>query len=80
MKKDKSYSEMMKACAMAGNNQLKKSFVTDIYIEMLIQEIHLTKEKEVLVNAINEALDCKNKEKFMELSRRYIEVLKKFGN
>ncbi|WP_433748753.1 IDEAL domain-containing protein [Falsibacillus pallidus] len=79
MKKDKSYSEMMKACAMAGN-QLKKSFVADIYIEMLLLEIQLNKEKEILINAINEALDVKDEQMFMELTSRYNQLMKRYGS
>ncbi|MBN8199050.1 MULTISPECIES: IDEAL domain-containing protein [Bacillaceae] len=76
--KEKSYTELMKTSAMKRKNH-KDSFVLDLYIDMLISEILLNTEKEKLMNKINAAIDEGNKPSFMNLSKQYKELSKRFG-
>lgn len=59
--------------------QLKESFVLDLYIDMLLSEILLKKEKAKLMEKIDEAIDTENKRAFNSLSKQYLELTKRFG-
>lgn len=59
--------------------KLKESFVLDLYIDMLLSEILLKKEKTKLMKKIDEAIDTENKRAFIHLSKQYQELTKRFG-
>ncbi|MED3572450.1 IDEAL domain-containing protein [Cytobacillus praedii] len=75
---EKSYTELMKKSAMK-KKQLKESFVLDLYIDMLLSEILLKKEKAKLMEKIDEAIDTENKRAFNSLSKQYLDLTKRFG-
>ncbi|MCL6570441.1 MAG: IDEAL domain-containing protein [Bacillus sp. (in: Bacteria)] len=75
---EKSYTELMKIGAMK-RNRLKENFVQDLYIEMLLSEVQLTVEKEKLLRKIDLALDCQDKNSFLQLTGRLQELNKRFG-
>ncbi|WP_442599109.1 IDEAL domain-containing protein [Neobacillus sp. D3-1R] len=76
--KDKSYSNLMKTGAM--NRQLEKeAFVQNLYIEMFLREIQLNSEKEKLQKQIDAAIDQRQKDVFMKLSKQLNELNKRFG-
>ncbi|KOO50245.1 IDEAL domain-containing protein [Priestia koreensis] len=75
MKNEKSYAEMMKS--LANSKQMKEDVdVLALYIDMVIDESLFVRRVEVLEQRINEALDKRNKEDFLSLSREYQELLK----
>lgn len=76
--KERSYAELMKSVAMK-RQRLKDSFVLDLYIEMVLFESLWKFKKEKLSKQIDQAIDEKNKEKFMKLSKEMIELNKLFG-
>lgn len=75
--KDNSYTELMKSSAM--RKKLKENFIQDLYLEMFLVEILLKAEKDKLSTLIDQAIDEKNQETFMELSNQYRELNKRFG-
>lgn len=76
--KEKSYSNLMKSGAM--NRQLEKeTFVQNLYIEMFLREIQLKSEKEKLQQKIDAAIDLRQKDLFMQLSKQLNELNKRFG-
>lgn len=76
--KDKSYTELMKISAM-NRSQAQENFIQNLYIEMLLVEIQLNSEKEKLVKKIDKAIDNNDKETFLLLSKKFIELIKRFG-
>jgi uncharacterized protein YpiB (UPF0302 family) len=76
--KDKSYSNSMKTGAANHMNE-KEVFVQNLYIEMILGEIQLRTEKEKLQKRIDLAIDQRNKESFMQLSKQLNELNKRFG-
>ncbi|WP_026582415.1 IDEAL domain-containing protein [Bacillus sp. J33] len=76
--KEKSYTELMKTSAMKRKQQ-KESYILDLYIDMLITEILLNKEKEKLMKKVDAALAEGNKPAFIHLSNQYKELSKRFG-
>jgi uncharacterized protein YpiB (UPF0302 family) len=76
--KDKSYTELMKISAM-NRSQAKENFIQNLYIDMLLVEIQLVSEKEKLVKKIDHAIDHNDKETFMLLAKKFIELNKRFG-
>jgi uncharacterized protein YpiB (UPF0302 family) len=76
--KDKSYSNLMKSGAMSRQAE-KELFVQNLYIEMLLREIQLKSEKEKLQKKIDSAIDLRNKETFMHLSKQLNELNTRFG-
>lgn len=75
---EKSYTELMKKNAMK-KKRLKESFVLDLYIDMLLSEVLLESERKKLMNEIDHALDKGNKPAFIQLSKKYMELTKRFG-
>ncbi|KKB73445.1 hypothetical protein ACH95_14890 [Bacillus glycinifermentans] len=70
MKEKKSYAELMKS----RNNQKVKELdvtITDIYIQMVLDESLFKRRLNLLYEKINEALDKGDKQSFLELSREY---------
>lgn len=76
--KDNSYSELMKAAVM-NRQKAEKQFVLDLYIDMVINEAILKREKEKLARKIDQAIDDGDKEAFMNLSIQYKQLKCKFG-
>lgn len=76
---EKSYTELMKKEAMK-KKRLRESFVLDLYIDSLLTEVLLNREKERLMNQIDAAIDKGDQSSFKRLSQKYIELVKKFGN
>jgi uncharacterized protein YpiB (UPF0302 family) len=68
----------MKISAM-NRSQAKENFIQNLYIEMLLVEIQLNAEKEKLVKKIDKAIDHNDKETFLLLSQKFIELNKRFG-
>lgn len=76
--KERSYAELKKSSSKKRQN-LKDSFVLDLYIDMILLESLLELKKEKLSKQIDQAIDEKNKEQFMRLSKEMIELNKQFG-
>jgi len=76
--KERSYSELMKSGAM-NKKKSSESFVLELYIEMLLSEVLLTSQKEKLLTLIDQAIDDRNQEEFLNLSTQYRELTKQFG-
>jgi uncharacterized protein YpiB (UPF0302 family) len=76
--KERSYSELMKSGAM-NKSKSGESFVLELYVEMMLSELLLTSEKEKLLTLIDQAIDERNREKFIQLSNKYRELNKQFG-
>lgn len=76
--KEKSYTELMKIEAM-NRNQDKEQFIQYLYIDMLLTEIQLTAEKEKLTKEIDRAIDQRNRPAFLQLSKKFQELNKRFG-
>ncbi|MFE8696311.1 IDEAL domain-containing protein [Cytobacillus sp. FJAT-53684] len=75
---EKSYTELMKKSAMK-KKKLKESFVLDLYIDILLAEVLLNKERAKLMKEIDEAIDKGNKTAFTQLSKQYKELAQRFG-
>lgn len=78
MMNEKSYTELMKTSAM-NRTKAKEHFVQNLYIDMLLEEICLKAEKERLLIKIDQAIDSRNKEQFIELTNQLKEINRKFG-
>ncbi|AAU22678.1 IDEAL domain-containing protein [Bacillus licheniformis] len=75
MKEKKSYAELMKS----RNTQKVKELdvtITDIYIQMVLDESLFKRRLHTLSKKINEALDKGDKQSFLELSREYTALKK----
>ena len=75
MKEKKSYTELMKS----RNTQKVKELdvtITDIYIQMVLDESLFKRRLHTLNKKINEALDKGDKQSFLELSREYTALKK----
>jgi uncharacterized protein YpiB (UPF0302 family) len=78
MEKKKSYTELMKDYAMT---QLKnEKFMMQIYSDMILNELVLKKQKEQILHKIDNALDCKDKGAFVQLTNELKELEEKFGS
>ncbi|WP_369888508.1 IDEAL domain-containing protein [Bacillus halotolerans] len=70
MKEKKSYTELMKS----RNTQKTKEFdgtMVDIYIQMVLDESLFKRRLTMLTDQINKALDEKDKDAFLTLSKEY---------
>ncbi|MGE6260974.1 IDEAL domain-containing protein [Heyndrickxia sporothermodurans] len=77
MENKKSYTDLVKAYAMT---QIKnEKFMAEIYAEMILNELLLTKRKEQLVKKIDLALDRKDKKAFLLLTDELMDIEKQFG-
>ncbi|TWM22591.1 hypothetical protein CHCC14821_4215 [Bacillus paralicheniformis] len=75
MKEKKSYAELMNS----RNTQKVKELdvtITDIYIQMVLDESLFKRRLHTLNKKINEALDKGDKQSFLELSREYTALKK----
>lgn len=75
MENKRSYTEMMKS----NGAPLSHENMIDVYIDMLLNEILLNKEKKQLMEEIDKTLDARDRESFLELSAKLIELEKRFG-
>ncbi|MBG9768556.1 IDEAL domain-containing protein [Bacillus vallismortis] len=70
MKEKKSYTELMKS----RNTQKTKEFdvtMADVYIQMVLDESLYKRRLAMLTDQINKALDEKDKDAFLTLSKEY---------
>lgn len=68
--KKSSYTEIMKS-RNTMKNVPSEHPVLDMYIQMVLDEALFIREKSLLEERINDALDTKNKQLFMTLSKEY---------
>jgi uncharacterized protein YpiB (UPF0302 family) len=73
MKKESSYPDNVKALAMMKEQKSKVS-LTEIYAQMMLDELVITQRVKKLKDLIDAALDQNNKEDFMMLSKEYNEL------
>ncbi|CUX92894.1 IDEAL domain-containing protein [Bacillus velezensis] len=70
MKEKKSYTELMKSRNTEKANKFDVT-MADIYIQMVLDESLYKRRIAMLTMQINKALDDKNKEAFLTLSKEY---------
>ncbi|UYP23863.1 IDEAL domain-containing protein [Bacillus velezensis] len=70
MKEKKSYTELMKSRNTEKANEFDVT-MADIYIQMVLDESLYKRRIAMLTMQINKALDDKNKEVFLTLSKEY---------
>ncbi|MCP1458401.1 IDEAL domain-containing protein [Bacillus velezensis] len=70
MKEKKSYTELMKSRNTQKANEFDVT-MADIYIQMVLDESLYKRRITMLTMQINKALDDKNKEAFLTLSKEY---------
>jgi uncharacterized protein YpiB (UPF0302 family) len=75
MENKRPYTEMMKS----NGTPHSRENMMDVYIDMLLNEILLNKEKKQLLEEIDKALDARDRESFLKLSAKLIELEKRFG-
>ncbi len=78
MNHESSYTETTKNTSMKKQSGTE-TFMLELYVNMMLQEALLKSEKEKLLLKIDDALDHKNKEKFMKYSKELQNVMKRFG-
>ncbi|MEI5906478.1 IDEAL domain-containing protein [Bacillus spongiae] len=67
MENKKSYAELMKACAMT-RKQSPELTMTQIYIDMVLQEVLFHHKREILQRKVDLALDQRNHGNFIHYS------------
>ncbi|MDU0813410.1 IDEAL domain-containing protein [Bacillus siamensis] len=70
MKEKKSYTELMKSRNTQKANEFDVT-MADIYIQMVLDESLYKRRLHTLTKQIDKALDDKNKEAFLTLSKEY---------
>lgn len=75
---EKWQTELMQL-STANRNKVKENFIQNLYIEALLEEIQLKAEMEQLARKIDEALDHRDKDTFLQLSGQINEINKRFG-
>ncbi|PLR75399.1 hypothetical protein CU633_21495 [Bacillus sp. V3-13] len=75
---ERSYTELMKAKAMNRQNA-KEAYMSNLYIDMLLDEVLLNAEKEKLLNKIDQAIDVHDKQAFLQLTEELASLNKQFG-
>ncbi|MGF2615291.1 IDEAL domain-containing protein [Rossellomorea vietnamensis] len=78
MDKKKTYSEMMKACAMSRKTATEMT-LNEIYVDMVLNELHLVNQKRMLKEELDCALDQRDKKKFMALSLQLKNLNEEYG-
>lgn len=78
MDKKKTYSEMMKACAMSRKTATDMT-LTEIYVDMILNELNLVNQKRKLQEELDSALDQRDKKKFMALSLQLKKLTEEYG-
>lgn len=79
MENKKSYKELMKEYEMS-QNQAEKTLTVEGYVDRLLNNILLEKQKDALLYKIDQALDDKDCDVFMTLSAELNHLLKKRNN
>ncbi|MCA1059570.1 IDEAL domain-containing protein [Rossellomorea aquimaris] len=79
MESKKSYTEMMKAAAAINRKKSAERSVMEIYIDMVLHESILMTQKTKLLTDIDAALDTKDKELFMKLTKELNELNISYG-
>lgn len=79
MENKKSYKELMKEYEMS-QNQAEKTLTVEGYVDRLLNNILLEKQKDALLYKIDQALDDKDCDAFMTLSAELNHLLKKRNN
>lgn len=74
MKEKKTYAELMKSRNTQKGNELDVTML-DVYIQMVLDEALFTRRLTTLTEKINKALDDRDEEAFMSLSREYQKLL-----
>ncbi|PLR84624.1 hypothetical protein CVD25_00895 [Bacillus canaveralius] len=75
---ERSYTELMKSKAMSRQNA-KDAYMSNLYIDMLLDEILLNAEKQKLLNKIDQAIDVNDKPAFLQLTEELASLNKRFG-
>jgi uncharacterized protein YpiB (UPF0302 family) len=75
---EKSQTDLIQL-STTNQSQIKENFIQNLYIDALLVEIQLKAEKEKLARKIDEALDQRDKDKFLHLARQMNELNKRFG-
>ncbi|ADM37108.1 IDEAL domain-containing protein [Bacillus spizizenii ATCC 6633 = JCM 2499] len=70
MKEKKSYTELMKSRNTQNTNEFDVT-MTDVYIQMVLDESLYKRRLAMLTDQINKALDEKDKDAFLTLSKEY---------
>ncbi|KFI04190.1 IDEAL domain-containing protein [Bacillus spizizenii] len=70
MKEKKSYTELMKSRNTQKTNEFDVT-MTDVYIQMVLDESLYKRRLAMLTDQINKALDEKDKDAFLTLSKEY---------
>ncbi|AFI27682.1 hypothetical protein SC22_15940 [Bacillus sp. A053] len=70
MKEKKSYTELMKSRNTQKTKELDVT-MTDVYIQMVLDESLYKRRLAMLTDQINKALDEKDKDAFLTLSKEY---------
>ncbi|WP_019240411.1 MULTISPECIES: IDEAL domain-containing protein [Bacillus] len=78
MNHEQSYTEKMKSSAM-HKHLGKETYMSELYVDMILQEALLKSEKEKLLLKIDEALDQRNEKLFYQYSKDLIALTKQFG-
>jgi uncharacterized protein YpiB (UPF0302 family) len=76
--KKKTYSELMKACAMTRKTATEMT-LTEIYVDMVLNELNLLNQKRKLKEEVDTALDQRDKKKFMSLSLQLKKLSEEYG-
>ena len=76
MENKKSYKELMKEYEMS-QSQTEKALTVETYVDTLLNNILLEKQKDALLYKIDEALDDKDYDVFMKLSAELNNLLEK---
>ncbi|MDQ0174719.1 IDEAL domain-containing protein [Bacillus chungangensis] len=79
MENKKSYKELMKEYEMS-QNQAEKTLTVEAYIDRLLNNILLEKQKDALLHKIDLALDEKDFDAFMALSAKLNNLLENNNN
>lgn len=78
MKARKSYTELMKETAMSIQKKIERT-EQNFFIEMLLSEITLKAEKNRLKRNIDHALDVRDYQSFIELTKRLQDINQKLN-
>ncbi|WP_456271869.1 IDEAL domain-containing protein [Bacillus sp. AK031] len=78
MDKKKTYSELMKASAMTRKTATEMT-LTEIYVDMVLNELHLLNQKRKLKEEVDTALDQRDQKKFMSLSLQLKKLSEEYG-
>jgi uncharacterized protein YpiB (UPF0302 family) len=76
--KKKTYSELMKACAMTRKTATEMT-LTEIYVDMVLNELNLLNQKRKLKEEVDTALDQRDKKQFMSLSLQLKKLSEEYG-